>query len=269
MPLSVAPTSAYERVRALVPSPDEAGHMALVHGVLDGLMPGRFFVDDAHAPRTVVSCGEHGFWFGLGEPNGELVRHGLPELRAAIGPYATELWATTDAWAEALNPLFAEHKSRNEYHFVGPNDTLRSQLPPGFELVPLDVAIARKFEGAVDPWVVNIWGGPERFASMAFGWAVMRGDELARFCTTCGLGGGEAEVEIVTNDRYRRLGLATVAGAAFVRTALEHGYRPAWTCSTGNTGSERLAEKLGFAEFRRITGYPMERAEPRIANPES
>ena len=132
-------------------------------------------------------------------------------------------------------------------------------MPDGFTLLPLDPPIAEKFRGTVDPWVVDIWGGPQVFGARIFGWAVMRGDELASFCTFCGLGGGETEIEIGTNDSYRRLGLAYAAGRAFIQTSTARGFRPAWTCSTGNTGSERLAEKLGFVPFRQVTGYPIER----------
>jgi hypothetical protein len=256
VPLLDAPPGSFVRVRPLVPSSDAAGHMAFVHALLDQTMPGRMFVDDVEGPRSAVACSDSGFWFALGEPRGDLLRESLDALKSALPASPASLYATTPAWQVALDPLFWLRVSRNEYHFIA----LPSQAPPlpiGFSLVPLDARIARLFAGSVDPWVIDIWGGPERFAERVFGWAMMRGDQLASFCTACALGGGEAEVEIGTNPEFRRLGLAEAAGYAFARTALERGLRPAWTCSTGNAGSERLAAKLGFVEFRRVTGYPM------------
>jgi RimJ/RimL family protein N-acetyltransferase len=255
VPLIPAPHASYSAILPLVPSANDAGHMAFVYGILEGEMPGTVFVDDADNPRTAIACNDCGFWHAVGAPRRDLVAESIELLKATLPAYPTQLYATTPEWAEALNPLFADHRSRNEYHFTSLPNSAAPLLPPGFELVPLSPALALKFEGAVDPWVVDIWGGPEQFRERIFGWAAIRGDELASFCTFCGLGGGETEIEVGTNERWRRLGLAHAVGHAFVRTALERGFRPAWTCTTGNTGSERLAAKLGFIEFRKVTGY--------------
>lgn len=233
--------------------------MTFVHAVIEGAMPGKVFVDDSEQPRTAVVCNDSGWCFVLGDVRRDLVATTMPELLEALTDEPTALFATTPEWQDALDPLFERRIFRNEYHFKGLSRGTDAP-PAGFTLVPLDARIAAMFEGRVDPWVVRIWGGPERFAEQAFGFAVMRAGELAAFCTACAIGGGEAEVEIGTAEDWRRLGLATVAGAAFIRECGRRGLRPAWTCLADNEPSLRTAARLGFTFFRQVTGYPLDRA---------
>lgn len=53
-----------------------------------------------------------------------------------------------------------------------------------------------------------------------------------------------AEVEIATHPDYRRQGLATVAGAAFIGECIKRGLTPHWDAA--NKMSLKIAQKLGF-----------------------
>lgn len=253
----------YARVTRLVPSRGDAGHMALVHAVIEGSMPGHIAVDDVEAPRSALACQSGGFFFAIGEANGPLVARFMPELlRRCLGPEPTGLWATTPEWAEALDPLFATHRFRNEYH-PGPRLGLDRRPPPeGFRLAAIDPQIAAKFGDGTDAWVVRTWGGPQAFGDRVFGYALMKGDELASFCTACAIAGPpgevEAEIEIGTDGRYRQRGLAYAVACAFFDECARRELHPAWTCDSANEASARLADSLGFVEFRKVTGYPLD-----------
>ncbi len=248
--------ASFDRVRAFVPH--GIGHVTFSLGVLEGRMPGQVWADDQEEPRTAIVMSDADFCLAFGEPRADLVRESLPAMIAENRAEKPELWATTDEWAAAL-AFLGGHRRRNEYHFAGLPPGAGKALPAGYRLVAIDLSVARMFEGAVDPWVVNtVWGGPERFVEQAFGWAVLAaGGNLASFCAVCAIGGGEAEVEIGTNPEHRRRGLALAAGAPFIEDCLARGLTPAWTCASGNAGSERLAELLGFAFVRTVTGYAL------------
>lgn len=256
MVLARVPTEAFGRVRPLIPH--GIGHVTFSLGILDGRMPGQVWVDDPDEPRTAIVMSDADFGLVFGEPVANLVRESLPAMLAENNAEKPELVATSPAWATALSFL-GEPRRRNEYHFAGLPPGVTRILPPTYRLAPIDVAIARMFEGAVDPWVVEaVWGGPERFVERAFGWAVLSDDgSLASFCTVCAIGGGEAEVEIGTDPGHRRRGLALAAGARFIVESLSRGLTPAWTCSTGNAGSERLAELLGFQFVRTVDCFAL------------
>jgi len=247
--------------RALPLIPHGIGHVSFSHAVIEGTMPGQVWADNAAHPATAVVMSDADFCLAFGEPRGDLVRESLPELLAANNSEKPELWATTDGWAAEL-AMLGPPSHRNEFHFEGlPGSEASPQLPPGYRLAPLEPALAATFgQAGVDPWVVRIWGGPERFATDAFGWAVLdESGALASFCTTCSIGGGEAEIEVGTASAHRRKGLATAAGARFIAGCIERGLVPAWTCAAGNAGSNRLAEILGFRFTRTVTGYPLGR----------
>lgn len=252
-----------EAVLPLLPSHHQAGHMAFVHSIINGSLPGEIVGDDATAPRSAIACNANGFWHTLGEP----VAAALDWLGARrTQPFAepTSLWTTTPAWAELLRPAFEGSAWRIEFHARADLPAV-PPLPPGFVLAPLDADIAARFfegtgpEDGVDPWVVRTFGGPERFAEQSFGFAVLAGSRVAAFCCACAIGGHagavEAEIEVGTDARYRQQGLATIAAAAFLAETRRRGLIPGWTCAADNAASERLARRLGFVPFRRIEGF--------------
>ncbi|MFN8508182.1 MAG: GNAT family N-acetyltransferase [Dehalococcoidia bacterium] len=253
--------SEFERLRPLVPHPHAAGHMAFVHSVIDGTMPGTAFADRADNPRSAIVCNEGGFWHAVGEPDAAFARDVAGELPALVRYPGTAVWASTPGWDAALGEVFALRRERLEY--TTPEQFApRRALPRGYRIAPIDAAIAGKFDGAVDPWVVKIWGGPERFAERAFGFAVMDGERLTSFCCPCAIGGPvglvEAEVEVGTNDAYRRMGLARAASIDYFEECQRRGLRPSWTCGADNIASHHLAISLGFRLARSVAGYAIE-----------
>jgi len=253
----------FDRAMPLVPANREAGHMAFVHSVLTGSMPGRAFVDSARAPRSAMVLNDSGFHFAIGDAPADLGAEALrPVVEAVSGEYGT-LWATTAAWRAALGPLLVERGTRKEFHAPEGPLPRAPVLPKGYRVVVIDEAIAAKFGGGTDPWVIRIWGGAERFVEQCFGFAIMDGDTLASFCTACALGGPpgavEAEIEIGTDPRYRQRSLATRVALAFMTECRARGLVPAWTCQSTNEASDRLARRLGFTFFREVTGYAVHR----------
>lgn len=252
----------FDRVLGLVPAPSDAGHMAFVHAVLEGSMPGFVLVDAAAVPKSAIVGNLAGFWFALGEPPGSMTGDEIVEIRARVpGDEPTALWCTSPGWAKVLTPHLGEGEERIEFH---PPATPRATLaaPAGYELRPLDAPLAATFQASgVDPWVVDIWGGAEAFAARSFGFALLKHGNLVSFCTACALQergvGREAEIEIGTTEGERDKGLAEVAGRAFMVEARVRGYVPAWTCAAANPASERLALKLGYTEARRVRGFPL------------
>ena len=65
----------------------------------------------------------------------------------------------------------------------------------------------------------------------------------------------QLEIGIETDVNYRGCGFAARVCASLIDYCLEHGLEPVWSCNSGNIGSRRLAQKLGFEEQKRIPYY--------------
>ena len=76
---------------------------------------------------------------------------------------------------------------------------------------------------------------------------------------TAALTGRYGDIGVGTDDRWRGRGFATAAASIVARRMQETGRTPVWSCGEDNMASLRVAEKLGFEEFSRLT-YVIRRA---------
>lgn len=256
------PRAEYGVLQPLLASLTIHTHRALPYALLEGNQDGRVFVDDSACPRLALACPDSGFHFALGEPDMDAVRVVLPEL--PLGPREDAvLFATSPAWRECLAPLFPRHLERRGFVLDQRDRTCRDalpELPPGFELRSLDLPLTLRWGQGLDPWVVEIYGGPEGFLQNSFGFGVLdlRHDgRLVAFTAACAVGAGEAEVEVGTAPEYRQQGLAHCATRRFLAECATRGFQPTWNCVADNIASVRLAERLGFVEVERLTGFPL------------
>jgi RimJ/RimL family protein N-acetyltransferase len=74
----------------------------------------------------------------------------------------------------------------------------------------------------------------------------LKDNEIACECSSVFIGGGAVEINIHTNEKYRRQGLAAIAATAFISECLDRGLHPNWECWWDNQPSISLAQKLGF-----------------------
>jgi len=121
----------------------------------------------------------------------------------------------------------------------------RDQIPAGFTLHPIDRALLQKVGADMFPWP-----SPEAFLKNGFGFWLMQDGDLICECSTVFVGGGAVETNIHTAKKHRKMGLATLNGAAFIEHCLKSGLRPNWECWWDNESSAALAQKLGFEETR-------------------
>ncbi|MCZ6690157.1 MAG: GNAT family N-acetyltransferase [Planctomycetota bacterium] len=70
--------------------------------------------------------------------------------------------------------------------------------------------------------------------------------EPASFCASTAVTESLWDVSIITLEGYRQLGLGSASGAFLIRHMRELGKEPVWRAIENNSGSLRLAEKLGF-----------------------
>src|SRR2546423_13149777 len=179
---------------ALLKASPVRSHLTFGYAVAEGMQDGVVVSDGA---ASAIGAGKSGFWLALGQANAGLVDD-LPEP-----PPNSLLLATTPAWAAALGPSCRPRYTRLGFEVVGP----APEPPPlmdGLSVVPFTAEVATRLAPGLDPWVIEIWGGPDEFVRRSFGTVVVDGDGCpVAMCCACAIGGGEAEVEVGTAPEWR------------------------------------------------------------------
>lgn len=205
------------------------------------------------------------FIFCAGEPGN--LSDFAEYLRGSMGKYIAII-PESGRWADALAACGVAFKTVTRYH---------TRLPEGgFDTAALEAAVSsccakgcirivRAGENDYEAlknceweWsFVSNFKDREDFLRNGFGFVCYVGEELASAATTFGYYSGGYELQIATNPKFRRRGLAGAVGAAFILECLRRGRRPHWDAA--NLTSVRIAQRLGFEYDGEYTAYEIEK----------
>jgi RimJ/RimL family protein N-acetyltransferase len=229
--------------------------------VLEGVYPGRVFVDDRDRPQTAFLVVWDNWCFLSGDPNNDAFNQALNQAifeKQVVEPEVRGLLITCHppGWNGQLGVVSHPHEPvpvrRKHYICRELAYDWRANLPAGFELARLDEKLLERPGLAVpDPVreTIERWStiDHERFQDFGFVAICEEAAEVAAWATVDFVASGMGDVGMVTQLAYRRRGLAAVTTGAAVEHGLTHGLSWInWTTAQDNVGSIRTAEKLGF-----------------------
>ncbi|HEX3047261.1 MAG TPA: GNAT family N-acetyltransferase, partial [Bacillota bacterium] len=224
---------------------------------------GRVFADNDMEPTVALVAHKCGLVFLFGFENNPNFNQYLPELLfhqldTAPSPHSLIF---PEVWGTALAGLIGHQADSFKlldlsFHrdiFESNNRRWKAHIPEGFEVWRMDTAITAAFQGIYIPAMV--FDSVADFLSTGFGFALLTPDKkVASICYAGPNLSNQVEVAVETAQEYRGRGFAGFAGAAVMEYCIEHGLEPFWCCDSANTGSRKLALKLGFQEK---TEYPI------------
>jgi RimJ/RimL family protein N-acetyltransferase len=221
--------------------------------VLDGVLAGRAWTDDAHDARAVVVIEDaDGTIFTGGALTVEAVREALAGVETASGDLILGFADETDA-ARDLVPV-EPYWSGRAIDFTDrepPDDeatALAAPLPDGARVVALDASNLPMTEWYAD--TLHAFGSVERWAELGLGFAIMVGDEMAGEALAGPRCRGLLEMGVVTRERFRRRGFGTVVSRLTARVCEGRGDRVWWNANAGNAPSLAIARRIGFRTER-------------------
>jgi len=260
------PVDQFHRVQPLIERSEMKGCHAKWYSVLEGRQRGAIFVDNTADPRTALVCGHQvRVYYGFGVANAERLRRFAPELLAEhLTEGSCALFATSPAWRDTLDELFATRYARIAFDFRPSAGCLpldrEEPLPDEFALRPVDAAAAEIMSEGMRDYFAGLWGSIEAFLEQQIGFCITFENGIVSICAPTVIGGGEAEIQIWTADEFRNRGLARRTAAAFIRQCLARGLKPGWTTDVENLVSRALAPKVGFVPVGEIFGYRLDRS---------
>jgi RimJ/RimL family protein N-acetyltransferase len=226
--------------------------IAIVNAVLEGNSPGRVFVDNPANPSSAFLFPEGTFFYIHGnETDVDFCQSVYKLLFENILPNAVEkemvLFSFTAAWRQRLEPLLNDkgvipiYRKLFEFNPKKFLEYKKSQaaVPDGMRIQPIDQTLAEKHP-EYNPMIEQ--------RSKRFGFCLMKGEEVASECSSIFVGGGEAEIDVHTDEKYQGRGYAQLAASAFIEASLQKGLKPNWACWPEREASRSLARKLGFEE---------------------
>jgi RimJ/RimL family protein N-acetyltransferase len=120
-----------------------------------------------------------------------------------------------------------------------------------YHLIDADILEDGRFENNryVKSEIEWMWPSLERFLKKGFGIAAVIDARIICWCTAeyvsrskCGIG-----IEVV--DEFQNKGIATATAAHFLEHCMNQNIVAHWECDKDNTGSVRVAEKVGFEKI--------------------
>ena len=121
----------------------------------------------------------------------------------------------------------------------------------GYNLVETDTDLYEKMNGSVVPKA--FWRTAEQFEEAGIGYSLLLDDQLVSTAYSAFIHNGKLELGIETIRAHQGKGLAAICCAALIDYSIATNFEPVWSCRLENTGSYKLAQKLGFEP---ISYYP-------------
>lgn len=229
----------------------------LIYSCLQGIM-GKIYTDNIANPSSAMAIlGD--FVFFAGKPNVELVLY-KPE------------WCTQDfiimvpqneEWEILIETYYVQNMKKvsryaikKEPHIFDKEKLTKiiSTLPDNYELKMIDEEIYHKCKTA--EWSRDLVAQYKDYGTyhrLGLGAVILKDGKVISGASSYSSYQSGIEIEIDTQENYRRQGLASICGAKLILECMKRHLYPSWDAQ--NTWSVGLAEKLGYHYSHTYTAY--------------
>jgi GNAT superfamily N-acetyltransferase len=247
-------------------------HFALA--VLEQTMDGSVYVDDLTAPTTFYIKHNYGMALLVGNTensafNNQLISYMLNAASKREKPEYMQVYPAL--WNQKLNELLPDKivdasaiaiqnkivtlgRINFRFNLQKYNSVTKTNCPKG-KLVQTDAALFNKIYGAVVP--LHFWRNGDEFTQLSKGFSALVNGEPVSTAYAAFLQKPYLELGIETKAEYHGKGYAHWVCAALINYCLENKLVPVWACRADNSGSIKLARKLGFEQIRTIPYYQL------------
>ncbi len=225
----------------------------LISAVIENRQRGQVFVDGNAKSALVLN--NFGFMYLIAAEVNRAFDKALVELFTSakkIKPSYLLWYSPPEFWQQRLDAAGARRRERIRYQFDGDSSDPIT-CPNGFEMRRLDAELipkTKKFGIEIDS---RFWASAQDVTENGLGFCIIKDGDVVSICYAAAISDGLAEIDVATDEAYRQQGLAVLVSRQFIRECLTRGITPTWDCFAYNTGSRRLAERLGFSE---LVHYP-------------
>ncbi len=263
-------------------------NILFAQAVIKQKVPGSVFVDNELSPRTFYISHSYGMSLLFGDVNNE-------EFKSILKGYILNskkqrskvewLQAYPEAWNDEISelcgsPMIESISLGNNSAIPDNTDKIikctrvNFKFDSDFYKKAKDVLLEqnKKFSdsrlieisGTKEDTFLNMqgsviprffWSSTESFNRVGAGFTLYYNSEPASTAFSAFVEDKKLEIGIETSEKFRGKGFAILVCSALIEFCLEKGLEPVWACRLENTGSYRLAQKLGFVPTLHIPYY--------------
>jgi RimJ/RimL family protein N-acetyltransferase len=249
----------------ILPLFTEVKQVVIPGAICAGINPGRIFVDRIDYPTSALLTTTVGYYFIAGICSDiMLVESFAKTLCEIVIPESLEMGETgfiivlPDAsWEEYLPVLLPGRKPirifRRTFSFDLANlNNVRARIPQhpdNLHVQRIDEVLSTRLD------CMKSWASVQDFSKYGIGYCILQGEQIVSSCVSVYASDTHVEIDIHTEENYRRQGLATIVASAFIDECLRRRLEPNWECFWDNEPSHQLAEKLGFVFKEEYPAY--------------
>lgn len=235
--------------------------------VVEDKVTGSVYVDNTEKPETFYIKHPYGMSLLFGETDND-------DFNSAFYDYALNtfkirdkyewLQAFPDLWNKKISDLFGDNLIKNNDNTVENilnkieintrvNFKFNKEKYLGFKskninrdnkIYRTDREMYENMKGSVIP--KYFWNNAEHFLNNGIGYSLVFENKIVSTAYSSFIIDDQLELGIETIGGYRGKGFAEQTCSSLIDYCLENNYEPVWACRLENTGSYKLAQKLGF-----------------------
>lgn len=128
-----------------------------------------------------------------------------------------------------------------------------SNINKKYKILRTDTEMFNNMRGSVVP--KHFWNDAENFFNQGVGYSLFYNDRLVSTAYSAFIHDNKLELGIETIETFRGKGFALYTCSSLIDYCINNNYEPVWSCRLENTGSYKLAQKLGFDPIVYIPFY--------------
>jgi len=264
--------SDFYKCRSLV---NEKGQLE-IKAVIEGVNPGRIFVDDETSPTSgFIWLGNNDGFLFIGDAENEAFNKELnnfideiiiPEARK-VQLNCFEGMGNHIKWNKTIEKVFEHRKleSWNQRVYEIQKDDYKDKDEPaieqGYEIVKICKPLFDNDDGSIKnieflhAKILEFWGSPESFFDDGIGYCIVYKNEIVSVCFSGFVFENVHCIDIETLEGHQGKKLAQKLAHHFVKDCLENHMVPYWDCMELNKPSVAVAENVGFRNVFNYVGY--------------
>ena len=244
--------------------------------VIEQKVNGKIYVDNIEEPKTFYIIHPYGMTLLLGDSdnkefNNQFKDYALNADNTRQKPEWMQAYPAT--WHNVLSELFGDRlitSSENKHQKLSGIVELNTRVNFKFDqakfiasrkpviendikIVRTDSEVFRNMPGSVVP--AYFWETEEDFLTNGVGFSLYYKNKLASTAYSSCINTSQLELGIETVPEFRGKGFAQYVCQALIDYCIEHQFEPVWACRLENTGSYKLAQKVGFVPTLELPYY--------------